>query len=389
MGETVKVVAADGFSETADDEAAAALAAEALQVSGGADVAIVFVGQPTYAESEGYDRSSLELPQAQLDLIEQLAATGITVVTVVSGGGIVELGTVAEHSRGVLNAWLLGQAGAAAIADVLLGEVNPSGRLAETIPHRLQDNPSYLTFPGRDSVAVYGEGRYVGYRYYDALGLDVAYPFGYGLSYTTFDYSDLSITSIDETSWSVSFTITNTGERHGGEVPQLYVQGTPRTDEVPVHELRHFDKVWLAAGESQQVVFTVTLDDLARWDVADHRWTTVSGEYTIEVGTSSRDIRLIGTIHTDGDGWIPSLNEWNTIAEWANHPLGEELMKQFRKGVPADMTERAPELINMFLQQPLVKIATRPIGPSGDEMAEIVADLEARRQELMTQAKKD
>ena len=200
----------------------AALAEEALRVVGGADVVVAYLGLPATAESEGFDRTHLELPAAQTDLLARLAGAGAPVVVVLANGSAVRTAPWEQHAAAVLECWLGGQAVGGAIADVLTGAADPGGRLAETIPLRLEDTPSYLNFPGEEGRVRYGEGVFVGYRGFDAAGREVAYPFGHGVSYTTFAYDDLAV-RVSGTDVTVEVTVTNTGERTGREVAQLYV----------------------------------------------------------------------------------------------------------------------------------------------------------------------
>ncbi len=198
------------------------LVAEAAELAGSKDVAVVFLGLPDSRESEGFDRPDIELPVEQLELLDAVVAVNPRTVVVLSNGSVVRLGEVVDRAAAVVEGWLLGQAGGSATADVLYGDVNPSGRLAETIPVRLQDSPAFLDFPGERGHVRYGEGLFVGYRWYDARELEVAFPFGHGLSYTTFDYSGLSLAA-DEGGVDVTLTVTNTGSRDGREVVQAYV----------------------------------------------------------------------------------------------------------------------------------------------------------------------
>ena len=198
---------------------------------------LLFLGLPEGDESEGYDRTRLDLPPDQVELVAAVAAANPRTVVVLTNGGVVTLEPWHDGVAGILECWLLGQAGGGAIADVVFGDTNPSGRLAETIPFRLQDTPSYLNFPGDGDVVRYAEGMFVGYRYYETIGLAVRYPFGFGLSYTSFGYSDLRVRR-DQ----VSVTVTNTGSRAGKEVVQLYVSAPERPAGTPVRELRGFPR---------------------------------------------------------------------------------------------------------------------------------------------------
>ncbi|HRL47981.1 MAG TPA: glycoside hydrolase family 3 C-terminal domain-containing protein [Propioniciclava sp.] len=365
------VTAVPGFPSTSGPDApdADTLLQEALDAAGDADVAIVFLGQPDGVESEGFDRSSIDLPADQIAALAALRRTGIPIVAVVSGGGIVALDEVRDLADAVLCQWLGGQAVGAALTDVLLGDAEPGGRLAESIPHRLADNPSFLTFPGHDQIALYGEGGYVGYRYYDALDRSVSFPFGFGLGYTSFAWTDTAISVVDTLTWRVEVTVTNTGQRRGSDVVQVYVR-RPQHSQPPVHELRGFAKVTLDPGASQRVAITVEASDLARWNAVEHQWVVDPGTYAVEVAASSRDIRATLTVTTEGDGHVSPLTEWNTVAEWAAHPRGRVLVDRVRAGIPATLAEQSSELIQMFLQLPMIKLTTWNMGLTREVLAE-------------------
>ncbi|MEU4743888.1 glycoside hydrolase family 3 N-terminal domain-containing protein, partial [Actinosynnema sp. NPDC023658] len=237
-------------ADGAADEASALAAVEAARDAG---VAVLFLGLPEHAESEGFDRTTIDLPADQLSLLERVAAVARRVVVVLSNGGVVSVAGWQHHANAVLEGWLLGQGGGDATADLLLGHRAPSGRLAETIPLRLADHPSHLTFPGSDGISVYGESVHVGYRHFDALDRPVAFPFGHGLTYTRFEYSDLRVTEVAENAWEVAFRVTNTGDRAGQEVAQLYVGPAEHRPTRPRSELRGFAKVDLRPGESATV----------------------------------------------------------------------------------------------------------------------------------------
>src|SRR4051794_13723066 len=251
----VPFAAGYGLGEPGDD---AALLAEAEQVASAAETVVMVIGLPGADESEGFDRTHMNLPANQLSALKAVASANPNVVVVLVNGSTVVLGDVSPYAVALVEAWLGGQAAGAAIVDVLTGRVNPSGRLAESIPHRLEDNSSYLNFPGDSQVVRYGEGLYIGYRGYDKAGQDVAFPFGFGLSYTSFALSDLAVTirgSVAEGTLSATVTVTvaNTGTADGAEVVQVYVQDVESSVARPVRELKGFAKVSLAAGTSQEV----------------------------------------------------------------------------------------------------------------------------------------
>jgi beta-glucosidase len=313
LAAAAKVVAAGPPSP-----AAVRLADEAVAVAAGADVILAFVGLPLAFEQEADDRTSLELPTDQLALLTRLAdlceTTGAALVVVLSNGSAVTMTGWHDRVDAIVEAWLPGQAGGAAVVDVLLGRVNPSGRLSETFPLAVQDTPSVLTWTGERGVVQYGEGVFIGYRWYDALDRAVRYPFGHGLSYTTFAYSDLRVVVTDPAAGTVrvACTVTNTGGVAGSEVVQLYVGDPDAAVRRPVRELRGFEKVALDPGETAEVVFELGSRDFAYWDEAapgragrPGAWRREGGEFVVEVGASSRDVRLRATLELPDDPDLP------------------------------------------------------------------------------------
>ncbi|MFI6323020.1 glycoside hydrolase family 3 C-terminal domain-containing protein [Nonomuraea sp. NPDC050556] len=301
---------------------------EARQVASGASVTVVFLGLPASQESEGFDREHLDLPSNQLAVLSAVASTGTRVVVVLANGGVVTVSGWQDHADAILEGWLLGQAGGGAIADLLFGVVNPSGRLAETIPVRLADTPSYLTFPGEFDRVRYAEGVFVGYRHHDAVEGEVSYPFGHGLSYTTFSYSDLTLSTDgrdEEATVTVSFTVTNTGSRAGAEVAQVYVSAPSQAVRRPVRELRAWSKTLLSPGESVALRFTLKFRDFAYFDPSAG-WTAEGGPVGIHVGASSRDLRLSGVAELDITPPLPVLTEESSLAEWVAVPVGRAVL---------------------------------------------------------------
>lgn len=327
---------------------AAELASDAVTCATGANAVVVFLGLPAAEESEGFDRTHLSLPADQLDLLAVVAAAHPRVVVVLANGGVVTTSEWDDNAAAVLECWLGGQASGSAVADLLLGVANPSGKLAETIPLRLEDNPSFGNFPGEDRVVRHGEGLFVGYRHYDTVGRAVAYPFGFGLSYTTFSYSELSLdapvvaatgAASGDTAIEVGATITNTGVVAGAEVVQLYVGKPDSTVPRPVHELRAFTKVSLGPGESRRVSFMLSRRDLARWSTRAHGWVFDPGRYEVAVAASSRDRRLLGTVGVLGATPAEPLDRGSTLAEWLAHPMGHDvLLDALRKAPGGDLS---------------------------------------------------
>ena len=272
----------------------------AVQLASTADVVLLYLGLPEIFESEGMDRSHMHLPENQNQLVQAVAAVNSNVVVVLSGGSPVELPWL-DQCKGLIHGYLGGQAGAGAMADLLTGKTTPSGKLAETYPITYEDTPNCNYFPGRELTAEYRESIFVGYRYYLSAQKPVCFPFGYGLSYTTFQYSDLSVSDQE-----VTFTLTNTGDRAGAEVAQLYVALPNSKIFRAARELKGFAKVFLQPGESRQV--TIPLDDKAfrYFNVKTNRWEVESGRYQLMVAASAEDVRLTGEVEVKGtDAPIP------------------------------------------------------------------------------------
>lgn len=291
------VTYAKGYDD-AEDIIDEALVAEAVAAAKEAEVAVIFAGLPDAFESEGYDRTHMQMPESQNHLIEEVAKVQPNVVVVLHNGSPVEMPWL-PRVKGVLEAYLGGEAVGEAEYRILFGEVNPSGKLAETFPIKLEDNPSYLYYIGEEDEVEYREGVFVGYRYYDKKKMDVLFPFGYGLSYTEFAYSNLKLdkkSMKDTETLTVSVDITNTGKVKGKEVVQLYVGDRESTAIRPVKELRGFEKIELAPGETRTVTFTLKARDFAYYNVQIRDFYVEGGEFDICVGSSSRDIRLEDTV---------------------------------------------------------------------------------------------
>ena len=304
---------------------------DAIVAASPADVVVVFIGLPGSDESEGFDRTHLDLPADQLACLAAVARQNPRVVTVLVNGAPVDLRQVIPHSRALVEAWLGGQAAGGAIADVISGAVNPSGRLAETLPLRLQDNPSFLNFPGAEHTVDYGEGIFIGYRAYDKAEQEVAFPFGFGLSYTTFAFGDLQVTvsgsAADDTlAARVSLSVTNTGGRDGAEVVQVYVRDPQSTLTRPVRELKGFTKVELAAGQSEQVAIDLDARAFAYWSELLQRWVIEAGEFVIEVGHDSRWIALSESVQIEAPLLTAPLTRLSTLHEWNADPVGRAVI---------------------------------------------------------------
>lgn len=269
--------------------------AEAKQLAKNADVVVVPVGFDYGTESEGADRT-FRLPPAQDELIREMAAANKNVVVVITSGGGVDMTRWVDKVPAIVEAWYPGQEGGAALADILLGDVNPSGRLPVTFERRWEDNPthdSYYPSDGTNKV-VYKEGVFVGYRGYEHNNVKPLFPFGYGLSYTTFEYSNLKISPTSNGGFEVSFDVKNTGSRKGADVAQVYVGDTHAKVPRPPKELKGFAKVELAPGETKHVTVPLDTRSFAYYDVAGKQWRVDPGEFDILVGRSSEQIELRG-----------------------------------------------------------------------------------------------
>ena len=291
---------------------------------------MIFAGLPDSFESEGYDRSHMRLPKCQNRLIAEILKVQPNTVIVLHNGSPVEMPWL-NDVKGLLEAYLGGQAGGAAVANILYGKVNPSGKLAETMPLKLSDNPSYLNFGGGEKVE-YREGVFVGYRYYDTKEMDVAYPFGYGLSYTTFACSNLKISNenpTDKDTITISVDVTNTGNVAGKEVVQLYVKDCTHSAIRPEKELKGFEKVFLNPGETKTVTMELDKRSFAWYNTELHDWFAASGEYKLLVGTSSRDIHLESRIHLNSSQELPMHVHMNTtLGELFRNPKTSETAKE-------------------------------------------------------------
>jgi beta-glucosidase len=266
--------------------------ARAAALAARSDAAVLFVGLNGDWESEGHDRPDMELAGDQVALIEQVAAANPNTIVVLQTGSPVRMPWV-DKVAGVLQAWFPGQECGNAIADVLFGRVNPSGKLPQTFPVRLEDNPAFINYPGENGRVRYGEGIYVGYRYYEKKRVAPLFPFGFGLSYTTFRYGDLRLSAdaiAPDEQLTATIAITNTGERAGQEIVQLYVRDVDARVARPEKELRAFAKVALAPGETREVSLTIDRTGLAFWDDAEHCWVAEAGAFEALVGSSSQDI---------------------------------------------------------------------------------------------------
>lgn len=322
------VIYARGYDD-AEDRTDEKLVAEAVEAAKAAEVAVIFAGLPDAFESEGYDRTHMQMPESQNYLIEEIAKVQPNVVVVLHNGSPVEMPWLPKV-KGVLEAYLGGEAVGEAEYRILFGEVNPSGKLAETFPLHLEDNPSYLYYIGEEDVVEYREGVFVGYRYYDKKKMNVLFPFGYGLSYTTFDYSNITLDkeSIKDTeTLTVSVDITNTGKVAGKEIVQLYVSDKESTPIRPVKELKGFEKIELAPGETKTVTFRLNDRAFAYYNTQIQDFHVETGDFKISVGSSSRDIRLEAEVYVESTRSIPKKYHLNTtFGDISKDPEAEKFL---------------------------------------------------------------
>ncbi|GAB5491204.1 MAG: glycoside hydrolase family 3 C-terminal domain-containing protein [Phototrophicaceae bacterium] len=335
---------------------------EASSLAKNADVAVLFIALPASIESEGYDRPHLELTEQQTALIKAVSVISQKTVVVLNNGSAIDMSAWIDDVDAVIEAWLPGQAGAGAIIDILYGDVNPSGKLSETFPLRLEDTPSYLNFPGERDEVRYGEGIFVGYRGYEALNQAVLFPFGFGLSYTEFSYSNLSISksnfSVDDTI-EISVDVTNTGARTGKEIIQVYVHDVSAKLPRPYKELKGFTKIALEANETKTVTFSLDSRAFSYYDPAYGQWIAEAGDFKILVGSSSADIRLQETITLEKGTVIPSiLNLQSTLSDWLEDPKGMALIQPMVSGMFAEGDSEALgiDMFAFFKSLPLITL---------------------------------
>ena len=315
-----------------DDRTDGELLAEAVRMAKEADAAVIFAGLPEAYESEGFDREHMDLPGNQNELIREIAKVQKRTIVVLHGGSSMILPWRDDVSA-ILNLHLAGdQAGQAAV-DLLYGRANPSGKLAETWPLKLEDNPSYLNFPGERGVVSYQEGIFVGYRYYDKKKMEVQYPFGHGLSYTDFAYTRMWAdreTMTEKDALHITVRVKNTGNCPGKEVVQLYAGAKGSRVRRPVRELKGFEKIHLEPGEEKDVVFTLDQRSFSYYEPKIHGWFTESGEIVIEAGSSSRDIRLEKSVRMESSMELPlTVNRYTTIGELLGTAKGKAFVGNF------------------------------------------------------------
>jgi len=361
----------EGYAK--DDLFSQPLIDEAVTLAQSADATLLYIALPPSKESEGYDRPDMKLTDQQVALIKAVGAVQPNTIVVLNNGSAVEMGEWIDSVAAVLEAWLPGQAAGGAIADVLSGRVNPSGKLTETIPYHLEETPAHINFPGENGIVRYGEGLFIGYRYYDARKMAVHFPFGFGLSYTTFAYSNLQVSSSafrDVDGLSVSVDVTNTGDVAGKEVVQLYVHDKKASLARPPKELKGFAKVHLEPGETKTVTIALDIRAFSFFHPGYGTWVAEAGEFTLLVGASSADIRLQTDVMLESTADLPSLlNMDSTLAEWLADPRGRVVASDLLANLEAGMKSAfggdddnslgdGLNLMGFLMEMPLVGLLT-------------------------------
>lgn len=391
------VIYAQGYDDVQDvtDER---LLAEAVETAGNADVAVIFAGLPDNFESEGYDRKHLRMPDCQNRLIEAVAAIQPNVIVVLHNGAPVEMPWIG-CVKAVLEAYLGGQAVGGAVANVLFGKVNPSGHLPETFPLRLQDTPCYLTYGGENDRSEYTEGVFVGYRYYTSREMPVLFPFGHGLSYTTFEYRNLKIDNFENSikkihvresdGIKVTVDVSNTGSRTGKDVVQLYVSAKDSKVIRPVRELRGFEKVELQPGETKTVSFELDSRAFAYWNKDISDWYVETGAYEIQIGKNAQEILLSVEVEVESEKMIKKVFHMNsTLGEIMADPKGKAVLEQamsagamgsgaaeVAEGAQADDAISAEMMAAMMEAMPLRQMLSFVPGVTRESLEQMVAAL--------------
>jgi beta-glucosidase len=322
---------AEGYST--DNSFRQDLLDQSVSLAQSADVAVLYIALPSFKESEGYDRPDLDLTDQQVALIKAVSKVQPKTVVVLNNGAPVVMGSWIDDVAAVLEGWMMGQAGGQAIADVLFGKVNPSGKLAETFPIKLVDTPAHINWPGGAGKVNYGEGLFTGYRYYDAKRMPVQFPFGFGLSYTSFDYSNAKVSSKtfkDKDGVTVKVDVTNTGKVAGKEIVQVYVHDVKSLLMRPEKELKGFAKVELQPGETKSVSIQLDFRAFAYYHPDYKQWITEDGDFDILIAASAADIRQTLTIKLESTLSLPCiLNKESTIREWMADPRGKAVFGSF------------------------------------------------------------
>lgn len=353
---------------------------EAIELAAKSDMALMFLGLPDIYESEGYDRTNLDLPEKQIALIHKICTIQPNTVVILSNGGVVDMGWE-EKPKAIVEMFLGGQAGGGAIADLLFGKSNFCGKLTETIPMKLEDTPSYINFPGIQDEVIYGESIFVGYRYYDYTKKEVRYPFGFGLSYTSFHYEtpENQLLSIDsKNKLLVKCRVTNKGLMDGKEIVQLYTGKKDTKITRPLRELRHFKKVLIPAGESREVSFEISEDDFSYYNPSTKKWEHEGGVHEIYMGSSSRDLPVVQTVELQDNTWSP-LTQYSYLSDFEKSERGRLLIRILLSGFEAAMGQNIDAndafFMAMLKGSPLRKLVEFSNGIFTEESIEKILEL--------------
>mgnify|MGYP003974629203 FL=1 len=341
---------------------------------------LVFAGLPLQYESEGIDRTHINMPNSHNRLIDEINKVNQNSVIVLTNGSAVSM-PWENNTPVIVESWLGGQAGAGGTTDVLFGKVNPSGKLAETFPVKLQDTPAYFNFPGEQGNVLYGERIFVGYRYYDEKDIIPLFPFGHGLSYTSFEYDNMRLSNdkiLDNEELVVSLSVKNTGNIKGKEVIQLYVSDEKSSLQRPKKELKKFIKIELEPGEEKEVSFVLNSNDFTFFDSKRELWIAESGKFSILVGSSSKDIRMIQTFELESTQEVPlNFDEYTFIKEyWDNKDtrgyLIEIVPNWIGQFVPEGKSINDAVFQDFFIDHPVIKL---PYISNGECSAEDIHEL--------------
>jgi beta-glucosidase len=348
---------------------------QAVTLAQAADVALLYIALPTFKESEGYDRQDLDLTEQQVTLIKAVSNVQPKTVVVLNNGAPVAMSEWIGSVSAVLEGWMMGQAGGSALADILFGRVNPSGKLAETFPLKLEDTPAHTNWPGNAGKVHYGEGLFIGYRYYDAKKMPVLFPFGHGLSYTTFEYSNANVSAKnfkDVDGVTVTVDVTNTGKRTGKEIVQVYVHDRKSGLVRPEKELKGFAKVELQPGETKSVSIPLDFRSFAYFHPRYKQWITEDGEFDLLIGASSADIRCRLSVTLKSTLNLPCiLDKESTIREWMDDPRGKVIFGSYYSRIEAEGRKmfgsggedrysgegaKGMDVMDMFNEMPLLSV---------------------------------
>lgn len=365
-GNSIKIKYSKGYyisEETIEEDKV--LIKEAKKAAKESDMAIVFLGTPESYDREGFDRTNINLPLNQIKLLKEIRKVQKSVIVVLSNGSPVIISSWYNYADSILEVWLTGQAGGGAIADILFGIENPSGKLSSTFPIQLSDNPTYLDYVDSEDNLQYKEGIFVGYRYYDKKNMKVAFPFGFGLSYTTFSYSDLQLNKdvINEgDKVEVKVKVKNTGKYYGKEIVQLYVKKLISTVQTAEKELRSFAKVSLYPGEEKEIDFILEERDFDYYDVVEKNWRIESGPFQILIGKSSKEICLSKIIYIQSL-YIQKIHYTrDTLIEaFLRNAKTKELIEHFLEDsakLAAEDKESQENFISFLKSNPIQKLLT-------------------------------